>query len=177
MNLQKLIRRSVLVQQVPFYLLAGVCIYAFVSITIEAESISLQEVVSMILAMAFGAGGAYWMFRKKLKPTKYWMDLIENKPTDLVWLKPVEIKHKLLHVATVAKSTQFELFSKDGCVVIIDTSMMHRGMAIKEFKELLPDIHFGYSKEVKKIFRRHKEDFIGELKRKNLYCPLSDYEL
>jgi DNA polymerase elongation subunit (family B) len=122
-------------------------------------------------------GAFYFFYRKKLKPSSYWIKTIDRKPQELVWLKPTNVKHKLWYVATVAESAQFDLYDSGGNEVKIDTSLMKKGLIIREFMDRLPHIHYGYSKEVAKIYRKHPDNFIEELKKRDLYFPIREYEL
>ena len=87
------------------------------------------------------------------------------------------MKQKMFVVMTVAKTAQFELFDKEKNVVNIDSSIMRKGLIIREFMDRLPDIHYGWSKEIEKIYKKHPDNFIEELKKRDLYFPVKDYQM
>ncbi|MBK9591738.1 MAG: hypothetical protein IPO32_09615 [Crocinitomicaceae bacterium] len=49
-----------------------------------------------------------------LNTGKYWTDLIRNKPLEIIWLKPIEVKTKLYFVLTIDTENFFELKTTNG---------------------------------------------------------------
>ena len=176
MSLEKTIKRAVGINMFPIYAVFGVIIFAFVT-TFSKGGATVKDIVPMLVAFGILGAIVYIMYRRKLKPASYWIKLIERRPQDLVWIKPTRVKHKMFVVATVAESAQFELFDVHKNVVKIDASAMKKGLIIKEFMEKTPEVHYGYSREIEKLYKKNPHRFVSELKKQDLYFPVKNYQL
>lgn len=171
---KKNIKKSVYLQLVPYFLLIGVVVFVLFQ-TLASRNMDVSELPSVLIMFTLLGGAFYWFNKHKISLPSYWIDKIENAPEDIVWIKPVEIKTKLV-VVTVARSLTYDLYTIDNKVLVIHSSHFRSGELISHLKEALPDSHYGYSREVKKFYKKNPKEFIQTLKQSNLCAAMKDYK-
>ncbi len=174
MKLERRIKGAAFTQSFVFYalVLVGVGLLVLLIFIGNAEP---QE-FAMVIAVAIVAGMYYLFNHRKLRPASYWIKKINENPQDIVWIKPISVKQKLGYVLTVAETPRFELLDNKKNTLKFDVPIAKRGETMQQFKEQLPRAHYGYSKEIEKIFRKRPELFIDELQKNGWYFPVSQYE-
>lgn len=161
------------IQLYVFYAILGVVVVGNL-VTINgdnyAQNLTFAAVISIIFAIY------YWFNRYRFLPLKFWYNIIENEPDKLVWVKPITTEHKA-YFFTYSKSFQFEIYLSDGTHVKIDCPESHKRIFYRMIGEHTPHAHVGYSKDVAKIYRKHRKRFIQRLNEKGLYNTVEDYNL
>ncbi|MDR2948572.1 MAG: hypothetical protein LBV71_05135 [Prevotella sp.] len=115
--------------------------------------------------------------RKEAVPDSFWIDLIQNNPDDIVWIKPIIDKTSVAGI-TLLKTRDFIFYTKDKyrltlyCVSDNDLEIFWKGI-----KTYLPNTHIGYSVEIKNLYEDNAETFIKSLKSNGLYMPVSSLNL
>ncbi|MCB9233531.1 MAG: phage holin family protein [Bacteroidia bacterium] len=105
-----------------------------------------------------------------------WIDLIENHPEKVVWIKPVVTKHKVALFITAFETNSFSIYAKGGNHLRLECNSEPDQKAFLEMvAEHLPQTHIGYSYEVEKIFNEGSEKFIETLQDKELFRPIGSY--
>lgn len=110
------------------------------------------------------------------KPAEYWIDLIEQAPSNIVWIKPVHIKRRYMGVLTIDEEKNFQLINtQEEYVIIKFKDSTDQRLFFNGIEKYLPHVQVGYSAQVSEIFHQNPTDFIENLKRKNLHTPISAY--
>lgn len=107
--------------------------------------------------------------RSIFKPLQYWTNIIENKPEEVVWLKPIEVQHTAYFLVNYAKSYSYELNLKSGDHLKVMCPNEKREEFVQLFQKYTPHIHYGYSSAVAKIYKKDKNAFLDNLKADGLY--------
>ncbi|MCZ4243309.1 hypothetical protein [Pedobacter punctiformis] len=137
----------------------------------------LLQLVPVILIglICFG----FFTFRlKKLKGARkggeYWLDLIRYNSTDIVWIKPIVVKHTVYFVVTLYREKQFQLLTSDHLQVTINCDSDHdREMFFRGITKYLSKTHIGYSAEVDILYSESPENFFLNVRRSREYYPVS----
>lgn len=177
-SFKKLLRKgtsSDRIQSYVFYGIWGVVIVGNLAF-INGENYKYNLTFPLVISVIFGA--YYWFFaRYRFKPLKFWIDLFEKHPEDLVWVNPITTEHTAYMLVTYAKSYQFQLYLRDGGSIKIDCPESHKKIFYRMLREYAPHAHLGYSKEVKKVYKRHRKRFLQRLNEKGLLRTVNDYNL
>lgn len=134
------------------------------------SSVSLYFVYSalFILIILF----YYKKNRSIFKRGNYWADLITEESNEIVWIKPIKVKHKSI-IITIYETRHFQLLTKNGLKVNIDCSTdERREIFLEGIKTYLPHAHIGYSYQVDHIYKKDSQNFIQNLRLQNLYMPV-----
>jgi hypothetical protein len=159
------------------YMMLSVGAIVLVGISAQFIISGAKESVPPFIAMLLVFGPVYWFNRYKFKEVSFWVNVFENRPEDLVWVKPIETSHKAAYVITVAKTYKYELFLKDGTHAIIDTSYKRIAGFYKGIRKHAPHAHFGYSNEIRKLYRKDRVNFLKNAKVQGIYTSINDYDL
>lgn len=176
-NVEKYIKRAANLQRFPFYSLVVLALLLPLVPLFKGNSFEVKDAVTMPLSLLIVAGGYYLFSHRKMKSASYWVKKINESPEELLWLKPISVKHKLGYVLTIAETPRFELYDNQNNRVKFDLPTTKRGLVLKELMEKIPNAHFGYSKEVEKAYRKHRKEFIAALEKDGNYFPLKNYQL
>lgn len=132
------------------------------------------------IIILIGAGLIYYAFHlgKKIEGEDYWLDKIANSPNDIIYIKPIEVRHTVALVLTLFTNIKFKLYTVDGKELLMHCRSPEE---VKTFYNLtlqhLPSAQFGYSAEVEILFDESKENFIENLKKRRLYTPILSYSI
>lgn len=146
-----------------FFIGLGVILSSFYSIFPIGLGIGL--IIGMITSINRG--------RKEAVPESFWIDMIQNNPDNIVWIKPITNKVSVSAIP-VMKTYNFVLYTKDKhlltlfCVSDSELDIFWRGI-----KTHLTNTHIGYSADIENIYEETPENFIESLKLKELYRPVS----
>lgn len=133
----------------------------------------ILDTVIMFLIMYLILGVFYLRNRSIFKPIRFWTNIIENKPEEVVWLKPVEVQHTAYFLITYAKSYRYELYLKSGDHLNIMCPNEKREEFVQLFQKYTPHIHYGYSSAVAKLYKSDKNLFLKNVKASGAYHPIS----
>jgi hypothetical protein len=159
------------------YMMLSVGAIVLLGINYQFITTGAADSLPMLIAMIIIFVPVYWFNRYKFKEVSFWVDVFENRPEELVWVKPIETSHKAAYVITVAKTYKYELYLKDGTHAIIDTSYKRIEGFYKGIRAYAPHVHFGYSREINKLYRKDKKNFLTNAMNKGLYTSINDYKL
>jgi hypothetical protein len=159
------------------YTMFGVMALVLVGIIVQIIVTGATDSFPMVIAMIIVFVPVYWFNRFKFKEVSFWVDVFENRPMDLVWVKPIDTSHTAAFVITVAKSYKYELYLTDGTHAIIETSHKRIKGFYKGIRTYAPHAHFGYSPEIRKLYRKDKKNFLANAADANLLRTISDYKL
>lgn len=134
------------------------------------QNLTFIGVITVIFAIY------YWFNRYCFKPLKFWVDLFESNSQDLIWIKPITTKHRTYFITT-HETYQFQLYLKDGTNIKLDYKVNEKKTFYRMLKDHAPNAHLGYSRDVEKVYRRHRKRFLESLNEKGLYIKVSDYNL
>lgn len=99
--------------------------------------------------------------------------MIKTRPENIVWIKPIIVKHTVGYVVTIFKESQFQLLTKDDLKVTITVDLdSERHLLFEGIRHRLPHIHIGYSAEADALYTSSPENFINALQKRGLYTPL-----
>lgn len=130
--------------------------------------------IVMLLIMYLILGVFYWSHRSEFRPFSYWINIIENEPEQVVWLKPIQIDHTAYFLVTYARSYKYELFLKNGDKLKVMCPNDKREDFVQIFQKYTPHVHFGYSKKVAKFYQKDKSTFLENIKNAGIYLPISN---
>ncbi|MBK6952373.1 MAG: hypothetical protein IPH24_10115 [Crocinitomicaceae bacterium] len=95
-----------------------------------------------------------------LNTGKYWTDLIRNKPLEIIWLKPIEVKTKLYFVLTIDTENFFELKTTNGNTLNVELlNRKENEIFLDGVMNLLPHVHFGYDERSQELFQKTLRPF------------------
>ncbi len=157
------------------YMMISVGVIVLLGINYQLVVSGTTDSLPMLVAMIIVFVPVYWFNRYKFKEVSFWIDVFENRPEDLVWVKPIETSHKAAYVITVAKTYKYELYLKDGTHAIIDTSYKRIEGFYKGIRAYAPHVHFGYSNDIRKLYRKDKTNFLENAKSNGWYRSINDY--
>ena len=108
----------------------------------------------------------------------YWAELINTKPEDVVWIKPIVTKRKDGNVPGLFRENKFHLFTQDG--LRMGTTLANdeeRQVFFEGVKHLLPHAHIGYTSEIDALYFSNSENFITKLEERKWYTPIDTFEV
>ncbi len=138
---------------------------------------NFKENLAMIVAIGVVFAVYYWANRHRFKPLKFWIEVFEHHPEELIWVKPITTNHNALLVITFSKSYQYELFLKDGTHVKVDCPESRKKTFYRMLIKHAPHAHLGYSKDVERVYKRHRDRFLARLNEKGLYRTVNDFNI
>lgn len=159
--------------------------YLFLAIIAIGIIISLVEFIStgstksfpMLISMTLVFGIIFLVNRHKFKEVGFWINIFENKPKEILWIKPIVTEHKTMLVFTVVSSRQFEIYLKNGVHMKFEVTERRISDFYDGIKEHAPHAHFGYSKEVKKLYNKERALFLDRAKKLGHYNSINDFTL
>lgn len=131
-----------------------------------------------VVGIIFALGGVYAVFSSKgdIKGGKYWISLIYEKPTDIIWIKPIVEKHTIGYIFTMFKVQHFQFLTKDRSKVTLKIdSKEEQEIFFEGVRHLLPHTQIGYSLEIEDLYEENSFNFINELQARHLYTPFDTY--
>lgn len=160
-----------------FSLVAIVCIgLAILSVYMDSTKLTVELFFFSMLTVAL----VVYLYRKHkggLKGPNFWLRMIKDKPDDIIWIKPVVIKHTVGYVVTLYKEQTFQIIAKNGYKVFINCdSKYNLDVFFKGIQECLPNAQLGYSREIAVLYAQNPGTFIEALKVEGLYTPVSIYK-
>jgi hypothetical protein len=175
-SFKKLLKRGTStdrVQSYVFYIVLGIVVIGNLT-TINADNYRQNLAFAGVITLIFAI--YYWFNRYKFKPLKFWIAIFEETPEELIWVKPITTKHQAYFI-TYSKSYQFQIYLKDGTNTKVDCPQSHKKIFYRMLRTHAPHAHLGYSRDVEKIYRRHRKRFLERLNEKGLLCTVNDYNL
>jgi hypothetical protein len=101
-----------------------------------------------------------------------WVDMIENNPENIVWIKPIIERTSYWYLITISKEHQLQILTQDGQSVIIFCDNDYEGEIFFDgIKYFLPNVHVGYSFEIEEMYKSNPSTFIYTLKKNRIYLP------
>jgi hypothetical protein len=137
--------------------------------------IKLENIVLIIGAI--GLGALVWYLKGKSKGVteggKFWVDMIRERPENIVWIKPIVTKHTAYYVLTLFTENKFEFLTKEGQKIVMNCNTREQQETfIDGVRQHLPHAQFGYSLDIAVEYDDGPEDFIDALAAKNHYTPI-----
>ncbi len=172
-KLYKLLKKGMTSNIIFVYLAVVVFIFTIVSVIMSGQLEGVEDLLTLILTMGILAAILYYMYRDQFLGPAFWTKLIEKRPEELVWIKPVTTKHKLWYVVTVSESYSVELLTSKGVKTEFAGTKQQLQNLLEAVAVHAPHAHHGYSREVEKIYNKKKRRFAEVLKEEGLYNPLA----
>lgn len=147
---------------------AMACLFMFIGFKIPFVPAILIGILPLI-----GLFFIYHRFRGDFKGYDFWMDIFQNTPEEIVWIKPVVTSHTMAFVVTLYKERSFDFYTRNGLRlrINIDSLKNHR-LLFDAIRSNLPHAHIGYSELVDSLYGENKNMFIKTLKDNGLYTPI-----
>lgn len=171
----KILRKGTSQYRVQKVVLYFIIIAVFIGFLLAAFNGVLKENIVMIIIIYAFLGFYYWKNRTDFKPFKYWQDQFEKTPKNIIWIKPITIEHTAYFVFTYSKSYKYEVLLKNGLKMTLMCPEEKKELFKKMIAQYAPHAHFGYSKEVEKLYRKDKENFLRNLTKKDLFHGASEF--
>lgn len=148
----------------------GIGIIALIVFGLNA-SLGIAYVLSGVLGVLFIR---YYIHNSDaLKTGKYWTELIRNKPLEIIWLKPIQVKTKLYYVLTINTENFFELKTTNGNTLKLELlNRKDNEIFLEGVVNLLPHVHFGYDERSQKLFSEDTSTFLENVDKIGIYRPI-----
>jgi hypothetical protein len=115
------------------------------------------------------------LFSMGFTTNKYWINLVNNKPENVIWIKPITVKHTVGLVVTLYKEKKFELLTVDGKNLTINCNSEDiQKVFFEGIKKYFPHSHIGYNPEIQKLYFADRINFILILQKYNAYFPVNN---
>jgi hypothetical protein len=122
--------------------------------------------------------GIYFFFRSHSFGGKFWLETFKTMPENIVWIKPITVKHTIWYVVTLYKTYHFQIYTRDNRSVAIDcNSDENQQVFFEGIKKYIPHAHIGYSLDIEEMYERSPEDFINALQYEHVYAPIGEIHL
>jgi len=119
---------------------------------------------------------AYFVYKKfqgDFKGADYWLKQFEENPENVVWIKPITVKHTAGFVITLYKEQKFQILTADNLAVTLKCDKAGQAeVFLKGCQQTIPNAHIGYTVQIKSIYKKDPDEFISSLKASNLYSPI-----
>jgi len=112
--------------------------------------------------------------RGDLKGGEYWLQLIEEQPEQIVWIKPIQVSYKTGWITT-DQELQFQILTRDKLKIRFTCDEGEQKTLFDGAQTYLPKVHFGYSDEVSHLFDKSPKAFISQLEEEGLYQPIASF--
>ncbi len=172
-TLYKLLKKGSTSNIIFVYLAVGVFLFAFGSMVFSGQVNGWTELLTLIATMFALGGILYYVYRDNFLGPSYWTKLIEKKPEELVWIKPITTEHRAYYIVKFGESFSIELYTNRGVKTEFSGSQQELYALLTAISQHAPHVHYGYSKKVEKIYKRKKRLFAEALEKEGLYHPLS----
>ena len=175
---KKVLKKGTIQDRIMVIVYVVLFIFVFIAYTVDLIlNPDEPQSFGMLIALFIVFGIVYLFNRDKFKGLKYWTEIFEDHPEELVWIKPIETSHTVALVLTVNTSYKYELFLENGSKLILETAKERIPEFYKGIRIHAPHAHFGYSREIKKLYKKDKKNFLKNAKEKGLFRSISDYSL
>ncbi len=129
----------------------------------------LLGLIPLSLAILFSSG---------VKSSEYWINVVKNKSGNIIWIKPISVKHTVGLIITLYNENKFQLLTIDGKNLTINcTSEEAKRDFFEGIKKHLPHAHIGYSPQILELYYADRINFISILQKNNAYTPVRAFDL
>lgn len=160
--------------------IVGVVLLSVFGIFLLGSGIAMLFVPIIIIGL-IPVGGIFLIvsrFKGDFKGGDYWINLLNNEPQKIVWIKPVNIRHTAAYVITLYSEMHFQILTTDKLAIMIKCeSRESQQLFLRGMQEYAPHAHIGYSDMAAFYFRSDPNDFIADLKGNNEYNPIGNSAL
>jgi hypothetical protein len=119
---------------------------------------------------------AYFVYKKfqgDFKGPDFWIDMLNENPANIVWIKPITVKHTVGFVITLYSEQKFQILTAENMAVTIKCDKAGQAeVFLKGCQEIIPNSHIGYTSQIKSIYLSDPANFIAKLKSSQLYSPI-----
>ncbi|MFT4603079.1 MAG: hypothetical protein ACI857_003266 [Arenicella sp.] len=135
---------------------------------------------AILIALGVGTGiGGFLLIRKsrgEFNSADFWIQLIEERGDEIIWVKPFKTKHTLGLVITLFEESNFQIFTKDGLRIHFKmNNEQEQKLFFEMVRSYFKDAQVGYSGEVEMLYQLDKSRFKENLIQKGLYTPISTF--
>lgn len=153
-----------------------IVILSIITIFIFYYSIKIKILYVLVLFLLYAI---YFLIKKSkgnFKGGKYWLQLIQTNPQNIVWILPIVVNHNIAIVLTLYKTREFQILTKDKINVTIKCdSEKDQKIFLEGMKNNCPDAHVGYKQEAIYLYNSNPSEFINLLKDADLYTSVSSF--
>lgn len=145
----------------------GLCIFGI------AYGVSRSSWPTIAASSVLLVPGIYFFIRSHSFAGNFWLKTIKSTPENIVWIKPITVKHTIWYMVTLYKTYHFQLYTRDNrCIAIDCNGDDEQKIFFEGIKKYIPHAHIGYNLNIEEMYERNPEGFINALQNKQVYEPL-----